>query len=812
MKILPSAITLKRGPLAKPLDEKGVKLYYDSSNNIVPQDQVYAPINSKVIKAKAPTLSLDEAHTLTKSLDNWFVIAGANLIIIDTDSEAAEEFMRTAISEAYSSDDTVLSTYRVESDTNFSHYYYTPTEYFTDSALFSTERKALREIKIDILQGGAGAWGPGKNNYLKFEPENSTLLDVQPIPNSVVDALLIEYNKEEVNQQHSDYSPFVHHIGVQLDKAFIEVERIIAIYEKIHNTPPSAELWEPFHDIASYIIPNKYKSTMVYPWDPDTIPIEASSNAFVQSLVSKLLRDNSISADMIEKIASLITTQIWSRPITHTHCLSHMNNLRTQTFGDPPISYAFNADLLEQPTVCLNGGAARPIYRNTKGNIVVEGAKGLIDFGTYKTFSDTMRTKGYEVLPSLTIVKRAKEPTDLFLSHMRTITPINTIAKPTGLQSSIEGEQTEFNIYTRETLHNIILGLEQEPSATQEDFPTIMKLLRSVTADHAEYEGEQERLIEYFNHLMAHKAKTFTYSPLVIQMNGKGGRGKGALTSLLDIIFGKMYKIDYRKADMSNIDKVNALFGTSAEVPVTHNVEEKIKDESGDGKQRSRALYSDAVYTKNITTLMVSTNMKKLFQDSRRFVLFSCFESEQKFTSMDYAKAISELRRYCAYLRDLTLVGKNKEFLTDSTYWNGKVQAATVELVAETDEASSLGDLYKLYTSLIDLSGADIHNTLGQILGINYWQISKDSAMAIHIVCYAPGLTRDDKECPHTITGVAASELGMKVVRNTTSSTIAKQGFSKSYSYIKFKLSREQYKEYSAAILGITTKDIAKSL
>ena len=792
MKILPSHITLKRGPLAKPTDEKGTKLYYDQSNQLVTQLDAYKPINSTQIKAKAPSLSIEDAYQATLQLPNWFVIAEDNLLIIDTDSEEAEEFMRSAIA------DQPQSTYRVESDTNFSHYYYAPTPYFRSSALSHTNRRQLKRLKIDILQGGAGAWGPGETNHLKFAPSHSTLLDVQPIPDEVVDALLAEYNTEAVTLQHSDYSPFVHHIGVQLDRAFIEAQRVIDIYSKIHNSPPIDELWEPFHDIAQYIIPNKYKTNMEYPWHPDTIDIEASSNEFVQAMVSKLLRDNSIEASSIRQLAVLITTRLWSRPITEEHCLSHMQNLETQTFGEPPISYSFDPLLLERPMVCINGGAARPLYRNTKGNIVVEGATGLVDYGVYKTFADTIRTQGFQVLPSIQLIKRAKEPTDIFLSHMRTIMPIDTITKPTGLQEIKDGHTSEFNLYTRETLHNIILGVEQEHRASPEDFPTIMKLLRSITYDHAEYEGEQERLINYFNHLVAHKAKTFFYSPLVIQMNGKGGKGKGALTSLLNIIFGKLYKADFRKQDMSNIDKVNALWGASAELPVTHQVEEKIKDDSGDGRQRSRKLYSDAIYTDNITTLLVSTNMPKLFQDSRRFVLFSCFNSPEKFSALDYATAVSELRHYCAYLRDLNLIGMNREFLTDSTYWNGKVQEETVAIVAETDEASIPLDLYKLYANHIDMTGNEIHEALEGILGTNYWHFTNASAIELRIVCYAPGLTLDDRECTHTITASKAKELGMRVTRNSTPSTFTRQGYSKAYSYIKFKLDRKQLAGYEA--------------
>jgi len=804
MKILPSHITLKRGPLAKPTDEKGTKLYYDKHNNLITSQIAYGPINSTAIKAKAPSLSLVEAHELTQTLDNWFVIAEDNLVIIDTDSTDAEELMRSAIADHHASNPSAPSTYRVESDTNFSHYYYSPTAYYLASPLAQSNRKQLKKIKIDILQGsGGGAWGPGANNHLKFAPSHSTLLDVQPIPDSIVDALLTEYNKETVTLQHSDYSPFVRHIGQQIDMAFSQVNRLQDMYAKIHNTPPIAELWEPFHEIAQYIIPNKYKADMEYPWHPDTIDIEASSNEFVQAMVSKLLRDNSLSASSIRSLATLITTQLWSRPITEEHCLSHMQNLETQAFGNPPIHYAFDSVLLETPTVVLGKGAARIIHRNAKGEFLVEGTEGLINFGSYSNFADSMRSKGNAILPDARLIKRGKQPSDDLLRNIYTIKPISTIVKPSGLQPEATGAITEFNLYVRETLHNIILGVESEPSATIEDFPTIMKLLKSITYDHAEHEGEQERLISYFMHLIAHKAKTFFYSPLVIQMNGKGGRGKGAIASLLKIIFGHVYKADFRKSDMSNADRSNALWGASAELPVTHIVEEQIKDESGDAQRRERKLYQDATYQNNIATLMVSTNMPKLFTDARRFILFSCFHSPEKFSAMDYAKAVSELRRFCAYLRDQSLVGMNKEFLTDSSYWNGKVQADTQAIVAETNEASAIADLYKIYMNNVDLTGQEIHQALQGILGEQYWYFMDAKNVLVRIICFAPDLVKEDKHCSHTITGVQAKEVGMETGRNTTTSTCLKQGYNKSHSFIKLKLNRKQFAEYEQLTIGV---------
>lgn len=751
MKVIPNTDSITRGPNGKKVHSNGTAKTNNSDTNI----------------AKHPSLSLEEAYNIIKKCPGYSIIPEDTLIIIDIDAEEPYNDITALLIEE-------PETYNVTSDKGFQHLYYTPTDYYLASPL-ANGKDRISVNSIDILQNRGNVFGAGALNTTKIDHPYLNITNSLPIPNILVDYLVSKLASYNIHHQEGDYQPNTTYIGLQLIQALKDAQE----YLKNYKSPTREEAWKSFIPIAKYLIPKKYYNSMNEELHPDSIPHDVPSSEFIQATVSKLLRDPSISYEVGIEYLTLVTTQLWSNPITEKDLLSKVTNYRTQVIGGN-ISYAYNPALLEEPMARLNNGPYGKIYINPDSEFFVETPEDLVNLRSYARFKTSLSTLGCGM--NLPAYLKSKSPERL-VEQITLITLTSDITKPHGLNYR-QGDISIYNTYKKELLHNIVVGLEPEPPATLSDFPVFLGLLRNLTADHKKYEGEQEKLINNFLFFLSQKLKKLLYSPLIFQLNGIGGAGKGVLVNILGQLTGGSFAMDLDD-DKFNAQSENMLWAQQSEIPVTEQNLEKLKALSGNEYRLLKVKFIDAQKVKNCMTIFVETNSDKVFIDPRRFVLFQSFTAQP----WDYDKYNTrlqlELRRLCAYLRDIDVSKYNPKILNHSAAWNGKLLEET-----KNDRAESFGygqdiKLIALINKFEHLSIEEFRAQIQDILGEQPWVIYKRRTAELRIVLNTPGLYKDGQECPYNITVSDMKVKGAEVKRETNYKF---DGFNKAYHYIVFRL------------------------
>jgi len=742
--------------------------------------------------AKYPDLTLEEAAREMANNPGYAIMPMDNLVIIDIDD--AEPYNEIVDMLGPPEDE---YTYIVTSDKGYAHYVFTPTEYFNNSKLRHTSRKKVR--KIDVLQGKCFTWGYGAINETKQAPEGKDITYAQPIPDILVDYLVerLAVNYQKKSYSDSNYNQL--YIGKELIAAIASTREYLTNYKD----PDLGRAWEFFGNIAQHITPNRYKEDMRPDLFPDSLPHTVDAAEFIQSTVAKLLRDRSISADTIIDLLDLICTRFWSKPITYEHMMSKLSNLTTQSFAG--ITYNYDENLLKHPMVSINGGGFGKIYVDVEGNYHVETLTSLVNLGRFKRFRLNVQAKGNKYNNKLVIDKNEES----LLKNLDLITIVEDITKPKGL-NDIGGEIKLYNSYNKTVFHNIILGLEPEPAATVDEFPTFIKLMRNLTYDHTEYAvdrkfvvnksliigdeaTEQDKMIDNFLFFLSQKMKKMIYSPLIFQLNGVGGIGKGVFVDILAALSGGKFKFNLAKSNKQfNELSLNKMWGQQSEIPVTEENKEELKAVSGDKEKEIEAKGISSIIVQNIRTDFVETNNDKIFDDPRRFVLWQSFKAPD----WNYDKTIHnitlELRRLCAYLRDIDPKEYNRSILTHSKYWNGNLLEDTRRDREDSFDYGHDTKLVRLLGRHKELTGREINDKLIEILGKDYWHELKKETNQLWIILYTPGVTdMRGNECTHTITVSMMKKKGIQTQRITKS-----KNYNKAVHRVTMELTRDQAKDF----------------
>lgn len=778
MKIIPLPhLTLKR-------DQKtGKKLY----NNSLDTKGMLTPLMDSNT-AKYSSLTLDEASQEIQKHSMYAIIPEDNLVIIDTDSTPSYSLVND-IAIAYP------ETYTPRTDKGYAHFIYTPTEYFRNSPLFHTSRKALPEI--DVMQGKSFVWGYGEANETKIAPLLN-LSDAQPIPDELVDVLVSIMAKQATKVHKSDTAYNVTYIGRQLIQALHDASH----YLNNDKAPSTQYVWTTYFSgsLAEHITPNRYKQRMAHDLFPDSLPHDVSASEFVQATVSKLLRDPSLSKDTIVELLLLITTQMWSEPISHKDLQNKITNLTTQEFNG--IHYSYDPSILKKPLMSVNGGPEGTIYISSAGDFYVETPTDLLLMKNYRNFRTLALSQSFNISSKALI--KSPSSSDEIVKSLDTIDIIEDITKPKGfIKSSVVGGLNEYNKYTKTVYHNIVVGLEPEPAATREDFPTFISLLKNITADHTEYPGEQEIMIDNFLLFLSQKMKHLIYSPLIFQLNGLGGVGKGVFVDTLAELTGGKFTVDILD-NKFNSQQENKMWGQQSEIAVTHENEEKLKAESGNKIVTIEKKFHEPYITRNISTYFVETNSDSIFNDPRRFVLWQSFSAKPWDYTKTQDKLVLELRRLAAYLRDLDLQPDQREILTHSRYWNGKLLETTKQDREDSFDYGADIQFARLYGKYIHLTGEELHSSLKTLLSDNYWYEVKDNRSELWVILQGANLTMFGEECPHSITASDMKKLGVKTSRITNV-----HRYNKAANRVTFKLTKAQLDYYTMLDDGVDAVDIS---
>jgi len=775
MKIVPLSTHITRDK------ETGKKLYNDNIDPVRELGQL-----ADVVTSKLPELTLKEAAEKMAKLPGYAIIPGDNLVIIDIDDAEPYHDIVDMLGEPEDN-----YTFTAKSDKGYAHYLFTPSEYFNNSKLKHTSRRKCK--KIDILQGKCFTWGYGAINETKTASAELTIEDCVPIPDILVDYLIENLATKSKHTTNSDSNYNQLFIGKELIEAIDNTKEYLENYKD----PDLGRAWKYFENIAQHITPNQFKEDMRPDLFPDSLPHSVDSATFIQSTVAKLLRDRSIEASVIIDLLELICTRFWSQPITYEDIISKTTNLTTQSFNG--ISYAFDEGLLKQPLVGINKGGFGRVFVDIEGNYHVETLTQLINMGKHKRFRLSIQARGNK-FSSKKLVDKNEE---VLLRELDLITPTEDITHDKGL-IDLGGEIKLYNTYNKTVFHNIVIGTEQEPPATIDEFPTFIELMKNLTYDHAEFPGEQEKMISNFLFFLSQKMKKMIYSPLIFQLNGKGGVGKGVFVDTLANLTGGKFKFNLAKSNKQfNSLSANIMWGQQSEIPVNEENKEELKSISGDRETVIEAKGVDEIKVANIRTDFVETNNDKVFEDPRRFVLWQSFGAPD----WEYNKTINnltlELRRLCAYLRDIDPKDYDRQILTHSKCWNGKLLEETKR---DREESFGYGEdtqLAQLLGRYKDMTGNELNDRLVEILGRDYWHEFKESSKQLWVILYSPGVTKlDGSECTHNITVSMLKKLGVKVQRITN-----KGDYSKAVNRVTFQLTEEQAESFSSIEEGIAPID-----
>lgn len=792
MKVIPTDFTISRA-------ENGKKLYTNIHNQLVTSVPKTGSIGDSLVD-KLPSLDIEEASNYINSLDNTFTYAirpEDNVVVIDTDSVEAFNDIELVLFKIQQ------KTFTVHTDKQYAHYYFHPTDYFKQSPVYHTSRRAIKSPKIDIMQGKSLVWGY-KATSTKFIDDGADMFkDMIPIPDELVDYLIQKLAVASESKQVSEYTHNVTYIGKKLITALENYTNDRDNY-KHFNTK---EAWEKhFSSIAPYFTPNKYKDGMDDMLYPDSLDHDISASEFIQATIFKMLRDPSISYGNGMVLLGIITGEMWSSPITGKQLEEYTTNYRTQNAKG--VSYQFDSKYLEMSAVSINDGPYGKIYRHTNGEYFVETQNNLINLGTWPKFIVNITSRGIEY-QGLKKLLNAKHQMEL-AKEFSTITITEDITKPYGAIET-QGDLVLYNTFRKTTYHRIILGIEDEPRATKEDFPHILMLLNNLVADHGEFD-EQEDIVNKFIFFLAMKGKYFIYSPLLFQLNGHGGIGKGYLADLIAKIFGGKYNLDLGRSNKQfNKDSANKLIAEQAEIPVTGENLELLKAQTGNKVKTIEPKGIDAYTVPNIETILVSTNDDSVFEDARRVVLFQAFTAS-KWDFHKYDALITlELRSFCAYMRDLPDNTYPGPLLSDASFWNQQTMENAKKIRQASYNYGHEGQLKDLLNRHHDMTGEELDGALQEILSHTYWWLLLVRKHILKIVLSTPGITNYGNECPHDIKPSTMKKLGFKVQQEPNHRLHPYVDFNKHPYTIEMELTPEQHMYFSSKALEIEEKNTMPS-
>jgi len=754
------------------------------------------------------SLSLQEANTAIASLSSFAIMPEDTLVVVDTDSAKAYNDITQLTAK-------LPETFVVMSDQGFGHFYYTPTPYFLSSPVAHTSRRDVGDI--DVLQGKCLTWGYGEGNSTKRAPSSRTLLDTKAIPDTVVDYLIASLAKEAPTKRHSDNQRNTTYIGTKLMQALTQVELMQDSKSKEYT---SLQLWEPFHDIARYLIPNRYKASMNKQLHPDSLPSDTSASAFVQASVTKMLLDPSISEEMGRLYLTLVTTELWSGPIDLAQLNSYLTNYTTQ---GPKFPYLYDPSIMQAITgpvlVSLNKGPYGKAYIATDDTFRVEASNELVNMGKWGSFKIAMTMQGnsYATPDSVDNFKfthrlaKAGLPLEI-TPRMQQIALVSDITKPYGLVESEKAIQI-YNTFVPTVYMDIITGIEPEPASSPEDFIDFKALFFNICADHPR--EEQEKLFMQFMLLLKHKALFKIYCALVFQLNGKEGVGKGVFVSILSLLLGGKRKLDVEKTNKHhNAEAENCMIGQQSEIAVTHKNWEAIKVEAGEEIKTIEPKGVDSYQVPNVETLIVETNGTDVFEDERRIVLMQGHTGQPWNYSKNMPRVILQLRALCAFIRDLDDKRFHSQTLEHASYWNGATFKNAKSLARTSTGKDTYLELLEVYTHYKTMSGGDIHTALENALDISYWHMLKHNSKELWVILTNKGQRREGEECTYYVAPTQLVSKGLQIDvkgeqndigRDTNHNKSRDSAYAKVPVYLRFRLSSAQYEELQEAISNVPT-------
>ena len=732
--------------------------------------KVYTDLNTNKSSMK-PSLPKDWPTYHSKSNDilpSYAIRPDNNLVVIDCDSQEATEAIDNIL---VPSAPGTQAHYIAISDKEEKHFYFEPTDYYRNSLIYKKTRKALG--KIDVLHGNALIFTPCALNTTK-EVQSGALTELTPIPNNIVDYLVSLLKESATSSADCDYSPILSYLAPT-------IEQSLALYGRSQD-------YRDLQNMMALITPSRFKHALKPDFHPDRVP-DGEGIDYLQAITSKIGADPSISLALHAELLTLITQRLWTSPLPAGDLKSHIDSITSQKYSTSGKKiFVYNKHATAHPLVAINKNPYMPIYRTLDDNYIIAKPSGGVELiRGIQNFKRAMLSKNYSLMIDSAEVKNGNYISKA-TENLDTAT-IKTLAyQPSGAYQ--EDGSLYYNTYTPTKFLGIIRGeYLQERTHTIGSIPTIDAVLKNITCDHP----QQLINLEQF---LAHKLKTLDYSPIVFQIMGNRGVGKGLFMMLLDIITDSTtaMKIGTSNAQF-NADTAGRMFVNEDEGIVTAQVINTLKELSGGVRTRIEAKGVDAYMARNIATYVCTTNKPIPLAeviDDRRFVTLSSFRAK-KLNILDVDTKIAiEAEEWCLRLRDTKLV--NPKLYTDANEWHDDIHKNAFLEKSETTEHMP-SKIASLIFTLRDMTGDEIKQELKDILGEDvHYYLTRATLLSIPLYKSTnPTRVEDDVIIPK---GPSASDLKAVGLGEHLSEDKSSRRYNKRHHLLRLQLSEKQAKSF----------------
>jgi hypothetical protein len=750
-----------------------IPLNFTISRNPETQKKVYTSITTKEQSHIQMNLPKDwSSHTYQgsqKLTPSYAIRPDDTLVVIDCDDLASTH----AISNLVTSD----NDYIVVSDKGEKHFYYEPTDYYKNSRIYRTS-KIKAGAKIDVLHGnGCYVFASCALNHTKQDLQGS-IIALTPIPDSIVDYLVAQL-KEETTHTSGDYSPVTSYLAPL-------IEQSLALYARTKD-------YRDIQNMLALITPNAFKSEVQPDFHPDRVQA-GNGIEYLKGMRAKLGRDPSISLQLAIEVITLVSQQLWSAPLSNRELENITQDLAIRTYDDGTPIFIYDPNATSQPLVSMNGYPYMPVYRTIDDEFVIAKVNGQVELiKGLSNFKKTVVSKNFSLLYDKTEVRVASQIPRV-TEQMESVRILNVPYENPGVYD--DNGTLVYNTYVPTRYLSIIRGnYLQEQKYKVGTTPTIDALLNNLTADHA----PESKMVSKLEQFLSYKLKTLEHSPIVFQLMGNRGTGKGTFITLLNIITNLTVRTKLNASNSQfNSDMAGKLFLNEDEGFVTSNLVNLLKEYSGNKETRIEAKGKEAIMLRNIGTYIFSSNQPQLLAetiDDRRFVVLSSFTAEKLQIAKLEDNIIFEAEAWCLKLRDIKL--SNTWLYTNATLWHDHIH---MDLFKERTEniQDAPGQLAYLITTLMNnLTGEQLKKQLEDILGVGFHYNTTQKGIKIYLAnkSAAPIRKSDHSIVQHSIKSTDIKNIGLGAYKKTDSNCSV---YDKKIDYLYLDLSQQQLTAFSS--------------
>ena len=750
-----------------------IPLSFSISRNQETQKKLYTSLltnETSDIQMNLPKGWSSEAYLGEKRITPSYAIRPDDtLIIVDCDDLLSTETI--------SSLNTSEESYIVMSDKGEKHFYYEPTDYYRQSRLYRTS-KIKAGTKIDVLHGsGCYVFASCALNHTKHDLQGD-INGLTPIPDSIVDYLVSQL-KDITTQASGDYSPVTSYLAPL-------IEQSLALYTRTKD-------YRDIQNLMMLITPKAFKDEVKPDYHPDRIP-DGMGTEYLKGMRAKLGRDPSISLALAIEVMTLVTQTLWSSPLSNKALENITRDLAIRTFDNGTPVFVYDPAATDQPLVSMNGYPYMPVYRTIDDEFLVAKVNGQVEtIKGLSNFKKVVVSRNFSLLFDKAEIKVASQIPRV-TEYMESVRVLHIPYEKPGVFD--DNGTLVYNTYVPTKYLSIVRGdYLQDSKYKAGSTPTIDALLNNLVADHDTGSNMQNKLEQF----IAHKLKTLEYSPIVFQLMGNRGTGKGTFMALLNIITGLLVRTRLNASNSQfNSDMAGKLFLNEDEGFVTSNLVNLLKEYSGNKEVRIEGKGKDAMMLRNIGTYIFSSNQPQLLAetiDDRRFVVLSSFTSEKIQIPRLEENIVFEAEAWCLKLRDLKL--SNTWLYTNATLWHDSIHN---DLFKERTEnvQDAPGQLAYLITTLMNnLTGEQLKKQFEDILGTDFHYNLTQKGIKIYLAnkSAAPIRKSDNSRVPHSIKSTDIKNIGLGAYKKTDSNCSV---YDKKIDYLYLDISATQMEAFSS--------------